>query len=450
MRFFQQDKVAIDIRSLVAGAALCRGSHLVARAQGGHPNHLERASQALSFARRQAPDDVTIGMFAAQVALERADLVQARRILEPLCRGRAPKEAIALFAFLLEAEGDRERARVQYLRLRALGAREISEEALERLDKHPALYAPPSEELLAYGENASPEKPATQLAFLRASQSPALLKELVELALPYEPPAPMEVFALIDELRRRITRGNLARLVAAALFTAPEEEAVAVAEVMAKDPIEDRARAGGAALARRGYGARAAELLFANEALSMDTRAWALAFAPEAARPYLDRLWEGLSQEDIRFLRGAPALYGGLGEEGAEALLALLEAGQAQKAPEALGWLLATRDARGKTFLSQRFLARGEPELHRIALEEIGRIGGKEWLEDLTALVFEEPDPEAREEAALALYALAPYDPSPAVRALIKVAQEDPDTRIRELCAGLLTGRRFIRQRSVP
>jgi hypothetical protein len=439
----------ISLRDLQAGGLLCRASLLSTRAQGGHPAHLERAQVLANEARRLAPEDVAIVLFAARLAVERLDLRHARRLLEPFAKGRSPhKEAISLLGFVLEAENDREKARATYLHLRVLRAAELAEDGLRRLDQHPALYQPAGAGLLRYAESANPADPAVQLAFLRAAERPGLLREMAEAALPLVAPVTNnEVFALIDELRRSVIRRDLARLVSSAFLLCTDAPAAqAAAEDLARDPLEDRARAGGAALTRRGLGPRAAELLLANEAISMDTRAWALAFAPETARPHLAALTHGLAQEDARFLRGFPALLAGLGSEGAAHLLALLQNATPNKALESVSALLLTEDPRGPEYVAEHFLGRGMPHLRRDGYEEIARAGGTAWISLLYDAAPHEPDFEARQEAVLALYALAGLDPEAAAEPLSFFAEYESDRELKALVTSLLQGKRLVRR----
>jgi hypothetical protein len=432
---------------LRAGGLLCRASLLTSRAQGGHPAHLWLAKQQLSRAVQLAPNDAAIGLFAAKTALELLDLPQAAKWLEPLSKGRdAIREAVALKGFLLEIQGDRERSRATYLHLRVLRAHEIAEEALKRFDEHPALYQPASDDLLAYSAG-SPESSTTQIAFLRAAEKPRLLQKMVEAALTYEAPVKMEVAALLERLRHRIMRWNIARLAATALtYTSSTQEASEVAKDLAQDPIEDRARAGGAALCRQQQGPLAAQLLFQNEAMSADARAWALAFAPEAARPYLGQLQRDLIEEEIRFCKGAPALFGLLGVEGGEVLGACIEASpEPHKALEPIAWLIHSGHPAAKGLVERLFLSRGIINYRRDGYEEIGRMGDASWVSFLAPRLAYEPDVEVRTEALLSFYALADFAPEAVQEALSFAAEYDEDRVLRELATQLLQGKRVVR-----
>jgi hypothetical protein len=436
-----------SLSSLRAGGLLCRASLLASRAQGGHPAHLWLAQQCISRAVSLAPNDTAIRLFASRVALERLDLQTAAAWVEPLTRGReALREAVALKGFLLEVQGDRERARATYLHLRVLRAPELAQEALQRFDEHGPLYEPASDALLSYSKG-SPELPMTQLAFLRAAGRPALLREMIEEALPYEPPAKMEVVALIDELRRRVIRWNIARLAAAALVYAPSiDEARQAAIALAKDPVEDRARAGGAALCRQGHGDLAAELLFQNEAVSLDAKAWALAFSPASAARYLPQIRAALAGEEIRFYKGAPALLGSLGEAGGEILHdAIRSSPEPHKALEPIAWLIHSGSPLAKKLTEDVLLSRGVINYRRDGYEEVGRMADASWAPIVEQKAHYEPDPEVRGEALLALFAMADLSPEIAEAALSFAAEFDNDRDLKSLAAQLLQGKRVVR-----
>jgi hypothetical protein len=436
-----------NLSSLKAGGLLCRASLLASRSQGGHPAHLWLAQELLARAVQLAPNDTAIALFAAKVAIERLDLSAAEKWLAPFTKGRdALREAVALKGFLLEVQNDRERARATYLHLRVLRAPELAQDALARMDEHPALYAPASDDLLAYS-SGSPELPMTQLAFLRAAERPSLLQKMIEQALPYEPPAKMEVMALIDELRRRVIRWNIARLAATALVYAPgTEEARQVAESLAKDNVEDRARAGGAALCRQGHGELAAQLLFQNESVSIDARSWAMAFSAKHATPYLPKIQEALRGEEIRFYKGVPALLGLLGEPGGALLVESIKASpEPHKALEPLAWLIYSGHPEAKPMLDAILLSRGVANYRRDGFEEVGRMGDASWVEMVEKRAHYEPDPEVRAEALLALFSLVGFAPEKVEAALSFSAEFDNDRELQSLMTQILQGKRVVR-----